>query len=153
MPPPTTVAELIERINESRRQFDQAIARLTDAQLLEPRLAGDWTVKDTRAHMAFWDQRAITLIEKWKQEGVGPSAIDVDVMNEVTRMLCLAISPVKAAELAIFLADKIDCLIEDLNPEMVEAILAEGTTVKLNRADHRRTHLSEIERALQVKGR
>jgi hypothetical protein len=35
---------------------------------------------------------------------------------------------------------------------MVEAILTKGTTVKLNRADHRRTHLGEIEKVLQEKG-
>ena len=74
-------------------------------------------------------------------------------MNEATKQLCLAIQPGEAAELAISVADEIDRLVTDLNPEMVEAILTKGTTVKLNRADHRRTHLSEIGRALQVKGR
>ena len=147
-----TIEEIIKDNAEEYAALRKLVNGLSEEDLRLSLDAG-WTVSAVLAHMAFWDQRAITLIEKWKQEGVGPSAIDVDVMNEVTRMLCLAISPVKAAELAIFLADKIDCLIEDLNPEMVEAILAEGTTVKLNRADHRRTHLSEIERALQVKGR
>jgi hypothetical protein len=105
------------------------------------------------AHLAFWDLRAFTLIEKWKDEGVGSSAIDVDVVNEATRILCLAIPPGKAAELAVSIADEIDQLIADLNPEIVEAILILGTTVKLNRADHRRTHLGEIEKALQASGR
>ena len=147
-----TIEEIIKDNAEEYAALRKLVNGLSEEDLRLSLDAG-WTVSAVLAHMAFWDQRAITLIEKWKQEGVGPSAIDVDVMNEVTRMLCLAISPVKAAELAIFLADKIDCLIEDLKPEMVQAILAEGTTVKLNRADHRRTHLSEIERALQVKGR
>jgi hypothetical protein len=128
------------------------VRSLSDEDLRTPMEAG-WTVAAVLAHLAFWDQRAITLIEKWKEEGVGESAIDVDVVNEVTRILCLAVPPRKAAELAISSADEIDQLICDLNPEMVEAIVMRGTTVKLNRGDHRRTHIGEIERALMAKGR
>jgi hypothetical protein len=115
-------------------------------------MAAGWTVSAVLAHLAFWDQRAITLIEKWKKEGISESPIDFDVVNEVTRRLCLAIEPREAAQLAITLANEIDQVITDLNPEMVEAILTKGVTVRLNRADHRRTHLVEIEKALQEKG-
>jgi hypothetical protein len=125
---------------------------MTEEELCLPLNAG-WTVAAVLAHLAFWDQRAIILIEKWKEEGVGDSAIDVDVVNEATMRLCLAIPPRKAAELAITVADEIDQLICDLNPEMVQAILMRGATVKLNRADHRRTHMNEIEGALQARGR
>jgi len=127
------------------------VKRLSDEDLRTPRAAG-WTVSALLAHLAFWDQRAITLIEKWKKEGISASPIDVEVVNEVTRRLCLAIEPREAAQLAITLANEIDQVITDLNPEMVEAILTKGTTVKLNRADHRRTHLGEIEKELQEKG-
>jgi hypothetical protein len=111
-------------------------------------LEAGWTVSAVLAHLAFWDQRAITLIKKWKMEGVGPSPIDTDIVNETTRILCLAIQPRKAAELAVALADEMDKVIAGLTPEMVEAIQGKGTTVKLRRADHRRTHLGEIEKVL-----
>jgi len=143
-----------ENIQDNARENNhlrKLVERLSEDDLRTPMDAG-WTVSAVLAHLAFWDQRAITLIEKWEQEGVSGSAIDVDVVNEVTRRLCLAIPPRKAAELAIDIADEIDQLIMDLNPEMVEAILTKGTTVKLNRADHRRTHLGEIEKVLQEKG-
>ena len=143
-----------ENIKDNARENDhlrKLVERLSDEGLRTPMEAG-WTVSAVLAHLAFWDQRAIMLIEKWKQEGVSESAIDVDVVNDVTRRFCLAIQPGKAAELAITIADEIDQLIMDLNPEMVEAILTKGTTVKLNRADHRRTHLGEIEKVLQEKG-
>jgi len=61
----------------------------------------------------------------------------------------LAIPPRQAAELAVRLADEVDKIIADLTPEMVEAIQTRGTTVKLRRADHRRTHLGEIEKVLE----
>ena len=142
-----------ENIQDNARENNhlrKLVERLSEDDLRTPMDAG-WTVSAVLAHLAFWDQRAITLIEKWEQEGVSGSAIDVDVVNEVTRRLCLAVPPGKAAELAITIADEIDQLIADLNPEMVEAILTTGTTVKLNRADHRRTHLGEIEKVLQEK--
>ena len=78
---------------------------------------------------------------------MGPSAIDTDLVNESMRTLCLAIEP-RAAELAVRLADEIDQLIAGLTPAMLEAIQTKGTTVNLRRANHRRTHLGEIEKAL-----
>jgi hypothetical protein len=144
--------ELIRDNAQGNASLKRLAEKLSDEDLRTPMEAG-WTVSAVLAHLAFWDQRAITLIEKWKEEGVGDSAIDVDVVNEATMRLCLAIPPRKAAELAITVADEIDRLICDLNPEMVQAILMRGATVKLNRADHRRTHMNEIEGALQARGR
>lgn len=118
--------------------------------LSTPMEAG-WTVAAVLAHLAFWDLRAITLIEKWKREGVGESPMDIDVVNEATRRVCLSLSPDKAVRLAISAADEIDGLIECLPPEMVEAIQTRGKTVHLNRAQHRRTHLVEIEKILGEK--
>ena len=147
----TPIEETLRDNAAENAALRKLVERLSEQNLLTPMEAG-WTVAAVLAHLAFWDQRAITLIEKWKQEGVSGSAIDVAVVNEVTRRLCLAIQPRDAAELAISVADEIDQLIADMNPEMVEAIMTRGTTVKLNRADHRRTHLSEIEGALRAKG-
>jgi 7-keto-8-aminopelargonate synthetase-like enzyme len=146
-----TIENIIEENARENEHLRELVERLSETDLRIPLEAG-WTVSAVLAHLAFWDQRAITLIEKWKQEGVSESAIDVDVVNEATRRLCLAIQPGKAAQLAITTAGEIDQLIMDLNPEMVDAISTKGTTVKLNRADHRRAHLGEIEKVLQEKG-
>jgi hypothetical protein len=147
-----TILEKTIKDNASENDhLRKLVKRLSDEDLRTPRAAG-WTVSALLAHLAFWDQRAITLIEKWKKEEISESPIDFDVVNEVTRRLCLAIEPRKSAEFAVSLADEVDKAIADLTPEMAEAILTKGTTVKLNRADHRRTHLGEIEKALQEKG-
>jgi hypothetical protein len=66
--------------------------RLTDEQLSHPLEAG-WTVSGVLGHLAFWDQRALTLLQKWRQEGIGPSPIDTDLVNEAMRLHCLAILP------------------------------------------------------------
>jgi len=142
-----TFDEIIRDNARENAHLRQLVEGLLDEDLRLPMEAG-WTVSAVLAHLAFWDQRAITLIGKWKVEGVGPSAMDTDVVNEATRPLCLSIPPPQATTLAIAVADKLDKIIAGLTPEMVEAILAKGTTVKLRRADHRRAHLGEIEKAL-----
>jgi hypothetical protein len=48
----------------------------------------------------------------------------------------------------VALAREVDQVIADLTHEMVEAIQTTGTAVKLRRADHRRTHIGEIEKVL-----
>jgi hypothetical protein len=142
-----TLDDLIKDNASENAHLRELVKRLSDAELRQSLEAG-WTVSAVLAHMAFWDQRTITLIGKWQKEGLGPSAVDTDVVNEASRVLCLAIAPPQAAELSVRLADEIDQLISGLSPEMLEAILTKGTTVNLRRAKHRRTHLGEIEKAL-----
>lgn len=73
------------------------VNRLTAAELSQP-LAAGWRVAGALAHLAFWDLRALTLLKKWRQEGIGPSPFGTDVVNEATRALCNAISPRAAAQ-------------------------------------------------------
>ena len=137
--------------NAAEREHLKSLAnRLTDEELAHPLEAG-WTVSAVLAHLAFWDQRALVLINKWKKEGIGPSPIDTDVVNEVTRLHCLAIPPRAAAELAISCAQNIDQVIERISPEMAADIERTGQTVRLDRAHHRRDHLGQIEQALGLK--
>ena len=134
--------------NAAEREHLRALVnKLSDEELSQPLEAG-WTVSAVLAHLAFWDQRALLLIEKWKKEGVGPSLTDVDIVNEATRGLCLAIPPRATAEMALSAASAIDQTIEQLTPEMVEAIETVGKTVRLNRARHRQLHLDQIKSAL-----
>ncbi len=130
-----------------REHLTRLVNQLSDEQLAHPMPAG-WTVAAILAHTAFWDQRALVLLEKWGREGIGPSPIDTDLVNEVARTLCLAIPPRQAAQLAIDCAERIDQAIERLSPQMVADVQERGKTVRLNRADHRREHIGEIEQTL-----
>jgi hypothetical protein len=139
--------DIIEDNARENEHLKKLVGRITDKDMDVPLEAG-WTVSAVLAHLAFWDLRVITLIGTWENEGVGPSPIDTDVVNEATRSLCLAIPPRTAAELVVAVADRVDKVIANLTPEMAQAILTEGTNVKLSRADHRRMHLGEIEKVL-----
>jgi len=143
-----TLNEIIKDNSSENAHLKKLVGTLSDGDLRVPLEAG-WTVSSILAHLAFWDQRAATLIAKWEKEGVSESPIDTDVVNEVTRRLCLAIEPREAARLAVTLADELDTLIAGLAPAMIEAIQTKGTTVRLRRADHRRVHLGEIEKVLE----
>ena len=137
--------------NAAEREHLSSLAnRLTDEELARPLDAG-WTVSAVLAHLAFWDQRALVLINKWEKEGIGPSPMDTDIVNEATRLHCLAIPPRAAADLAISCAQNIDQALERISPEIAAEIERIGKTVRLNRADHRRNHLGQIEKALGIK--
>jgi len=132
-----------------RQHLIALVDHLTDDILNHPLEAG-WTIAGVLAHLAFWDQRALVLLKKWQQEGIGPSMIDVDVVNEATCLLCIALPPRVAAQLAIVTAEAIDRIIDQLDPAMITEIETNGQTVRLNRADHRREHLAQIEQALKM---
>ena len=133
-----------------RERLRALVARMGDADLRRP-LADGWTVAATLAHVAFWDQRGLALLERWERNGIGPSPLpaDVDAVNDATRALCLAIPPRAAAELAVATAEAIDQKIERLTPEMLAQMEAAGSPLGLKRATHRREHLDEIERLLK----
>lgn len=137
--------------NAREREHLAALAdRLNDVELSRPMEAG-WTAAGVLAHLAFWDLRALTLLRKWQGEGIGPSPMDTDVVNEATRELCNAIAPRAAARLALSAATAIDEAIAQLDAPMLAAVETEGPTVRLDRSAHRRLHLGEIEQALQAK--
>jgi hypothetical protein len=122
--------------------------RLSDGDLARPVGKAGWTAAGLLAHLAFWDLRALTLIEKWKHGGIGPSPVDTDVVNEATRLPFLSIPVRSAAELAFESAKKICQEIDRLDPAMLRDIEEKATTFRLSRADHYRHHLSQIEKEL-----
>ena len=131
----------------SRKELAEFITQLSDEQLTQI-MPADWSVSAVLAHLAFWDLRALNLIKKWQSEGITPSAIDTDLVNEVSRPLLLAISPRKAVALVLSCAEEIDNAIDALNPGFLADVEENGKTVHLNRAQHRLMHLTEIKKEL-----
>ncbi len=136
---------------ESNQRQSERLKRLanslSDTDLLYPMEAG-WTVASVLLHMAFWDRRALTLIEKWKSDGVGESPLDADVINEVTRYFFLSIPPRQAANISIEYGEAINQTLSDLDPIFLEKIATESHAIEIERGKHRAAHLNEIERAL-----
>lgn len=121
------------------------VARLGDADLQRP-VGHGWTVAATLVHLAFWDLRAVTLIEKFETDGVVPSPADIDVINDTVRALADVIPPRAAARLAVDAAERVHRRIAALPDQTIEAVAA-GAPFNLARHRHWTEHLDEIDRA------
>ena len=52
-------AKLLDRLNKTRNEFVASYEGLTEAQMLEPGVAGDWSVRDVIAHVTWWDEESL----------------------------------------------------------------------------------------------
>ncbi len=143
----TTDPTLRAKNARERDRLKSLVARLSDADLVRP-VGHGWTVATTLVHLAFWDLRAITLIDRYEREGVRPSPADVDVVNDTVRALAAAIPPRAAARLAVEAAEAADSRVEALPDRVLDAVAAAGNPFTPSRHVHRAEHLDEIERAL-----
>ncbi len=135
---------LIESNDRSRRRLEAVVRSLSDQDLARPTSDG-WTVSALLAHLAFWDQRMIVLLRRWKVAGVEPSPIDPDMTNDALQPLCLRLPAQAAIDLCLSSAQTIDAELESLSAGLIEQIEASGTHFRFDRALHRDDHLSQIE--------
>ncbi len=141
---------IVENTRERERLF-KLVNRITDKELRIPMWEG-WTIAAGLAHLAFWDQRALVLMRKWKISGVASSPIDNDVTNDAILPLCLAILPRVAAKLAVTAAEAIDRELENAGEDLISDIWQLGEKFRLYRSEHRKLHLDQIESLLNVRG-
>jgi len=66
MPRPQTKQELYEAITLERGKLNQALERLTDAQMELPGACEQWSVKDILSHLVDWEQRCLG----WYRDGL-----------------------------------------------------------------------------------
>jgi len=104
------------------------------------------------AHLAFWDQRVLVILRRWKDEGFDPSPIDSRAVNDSLRVICHALEPRAAIDLCLVSAEAVDAELETLSSEFVQQIeehaQATETQFRMNRSLHRDGHLNDIEALL-----
>jgi uncharacterized damage-inducible protein DinB len=135
-----------------RKRLRALVRRLSDEDLARPMDAG-WTVAGVLAHVALWDQRILVLLDEWERRGPSwtppvEDARDVDWVNDAAKPLCLALPPRVAAELALSVAETVDERVAAVSDALIEANARAGV-LNWRRAEHRREHLDEIDRALR----
>ncbi len=141
----------VEENSRERTRLRSLVERLTAEQLSTP-LGNDWTIAIALAHLAFWDQRSLTLIRKWKQTGVvEPSPIDIDVTNDTLLSLWRLLPPHKAADLAVECAEAVDQELEATSHDMITQIERVDDKSRIYRSIHRKMHLDQIEDLLNKK--
>jgi hypothetical protein len=143
----------VARNDTQRRRLRALVDRLSEEDLSRP-LAGGWTVAGVLAHMAFWDQRALVLLDVWKAKGAAAGAVPrdfdddmVDWINDAAKPLILAMPPRIAANVAVDAAVAADERVAGLSDELLAANERTGSYINVLRAEHRREHLDEIEQA------
>jgi len=144
----------IARNDAERARLRALVGRLSDADLARPMDAG-WTVAAVLAHLAFWDQRIVTLLDQWQRAGVAAvppleNASDVDWINDAAKPIFLALAPRRAADLALAIAEEVDRRVQALPDDWAARNAAAGSPLNLVRAEHRGEHLAEIEHHLRA---
>ncbi len=66
MPKPQNTAELYQAIDHERARLNQALAPLTETEMVQPGACEDWSVKDILAHLVDWEQRGL----RWYRAGL-----------------------------------------------------------------------------------
>jgi hypothetical protein len=52
--------QLLKKVDKAWSTFKESYAGLSDAQLVEPGVTGDWSVRDIIAHVTWWEEEALT---------------------------------------------------------------------------------------------
>jgi hypothetical protein len=56
MPKLISKAQAIDKLETERRRLEQNLASLSENDMLQPGVVGEWSVKDVLAHLADWEQ-------------------------------------------------------------------------------------------------
>jgi len=56
MPKQISKAQAIERLETERRRLEQNLAKLSQDDMIQPGVVGEWSVKDVLAHLTSWEQ-------------------------------------------------------------------------------------------------
>jgi hypothetical protein len=140
----------VAKNDAERARLTRFVEGTSDADLARAMPAG-WTVAAVLGHVAFWDQRILALLDAWDR-GTPPSSIhgeDVDWTNDAGKPFLLALPPRALAQMAVAIADAVDRRVAGLSDDRVAKNTAAGSPLSLDRAEHRKEHLDEIERVLR----
>jgi hypothetical protein len=133
--------------HESLEEYKNLLTGLSDIELSTPMPAG-WTVSAVLCHLAFWDQRVITLLNRWDKTGVEFSPVDIDMTNDSTLPFFLAVPVKKAISIFLETGSIVDLKIADLNQRQISEIEEKAKNVSISRAKHRLMHLNDLKTAL-----
>jgi len=137
----------IEQNRASTERIRGLVSRLSDKELQHP-VGEHWTVAVALVHLAFWDRRAIYVLDKTQHDGK-LFAPEIDILvNDISLPLWASIPPHEAARLAIDTAQALDKRLEEFPPKLLEEIYNHNKRLVI-RALHRNEHLDEVDEALK----
>lgn len=54
----------LAKVKETHRDYESALAGLSEAQLLQPRTCGDWAVRDMVAHVTWYEKQMVAVLQE-----------------------------------------------------------------------------------------
>ena len=85
MPFPMRKTDILEQISATHLLLEVHLSALSDAQLVQPGINGEWAVKDLLAHITWWEQHLLRRLRTGRddlyQEGMSMQAV-TDQANE-----------------------------------------------------------------------
>jgi hypothetical protein len=141
----------VEENTRERERLRGLVERLDEDELRAP-VNEYWTVAGVLGHIAFWDARMLSLIDKFERgDPFLPSDTepeDVDWINDASRVLIHAIAPLELARLALRIAEQTDARVATLPPDRLWP-RDPGSPLYALRALHRGEHLDDVEASLR----
>jgi DinB superfamily len=136
------------RNRAARERLEAVIARVGARDVV---VDDDWTAAGLLAHLAFWDRLAVARLERHLREGE-PPVFATDAVTDLTNAAGMRqwkdTPPRVAGTQAREAAAEIDQLIEKLPSDKLDGLKALGRSFLIDRSNHRKEHLDQIERAL-----
>ncbi len=62
--------QLLKRLEKAWAAIKESYAGLSDSQLMEPDVMGNWSVKDILAHVTTWEEEALAHVTTWEEEAL-----------------------------------------------------------------------------------
>jgi hypothetical protein len=118
---------------------------------LQRDLGEGWTVSVALAHLAFWDERAALLLERYA-EGTPQHHIPdwyEDLLNQTLEPQWRALSPRAAADGAVAAAEHVTRVLRTLDDDLCARLESHEEGYLLRRFNHRNEHIEQIEAALR----
>jgi hypothetical protein len=141
--------ELLVQNEIERDRLATLVDKLSDDDLAHD-LGGGWTVAVALAHLAFWDERAALLLERYADGTPEHNIPDwyEDLLNETLEPQWQALPPRVAAEQAVAAAEHVTRALRVLEDDLCARLEAQEQGYLLRRFNHRREHIEQIEAAL-----
>jgi hypothetical protein len=81
---PKTKKALLDAIGSERERLEQTFSALSEAQMIQPGVVGEWSIKDILAHLAAWERRLVQRVHGEPERGVdlGTPAFNAQVYSE-----------------------------------------------------------------------
>jgi hypothetical protein len=142
--------ELLVQNELERDRLATLVEKLNDGDLAHD-LGDGWTVGVALAHLAFWDERAALLLERYV-EGTPHHHIPdwyEDLLNQTLEPQWRALPAREAATLAVAAAEHVTRALRTLDDDLCARLEANEEGYILRRFNHRQEHIDQIEAALK----